>query len=92
MYKVKNWSFEVGWFFNSMKRFAFKDIQEGVIWVGNLFFFTLIDEIFLKCDFIDGSNVNGIRWPMWKRLALDKPPGYKLVEFRRATKFKKVFF
>ena len=35
------------------------------------------NKIHLKCDFIDGSVVNGLRQPILYSFALDKLPGYK---------------
>ena len=46
--------------------------------------FTGIDEILLKCDFINGSIVNGIRKPMLNGLTLDKPPGHNI--YKKRTK------
>ena len=39
---------------------------------------TWIDKSHLKCDFIDGSTVNGIRHYVSYTFALDEPPGQKI--------------
>ena len=37
-----------------------------------------IDEIHLKCDFIEGSVVNGLRKPIFYGFVLDKHPRFKV--------------
>ena len=36
------------------------------------------NKVHLKCDYIDGSVVNGVRQPMLYSFVLDKPAGYKV--------------
>ena len=51
---------------------------------------TGIDKVYLKCDCIDGSIVNGIREPILYSFALSSPPGHKLYEERKVKLFKKI--
>ena len=51
---------------------------------------TGIDEIHLKCDFIQGSIVNGIREPILYSFALSSPPGRKIFKEPRVKLFQKV--
>ena len=37
-----------------------------------------IDKVRVKCNYINGSIVNGCREPILYGVALDKPPGYKI--------------
>ena len=50
---------------------------------------TGIDKIHLKCDFIQGSIVNGIREPILYSFALSSPPGHKIYKEPRVKLFKK---
>ena len=52
--------------------------------------FTGIDKILLKCDFIQGSIVNGKREPILFSFALSSPPGHKIYKEPRVKVFKKV--
>ena len=47
------------------------------------------DKIHLKCDFIQGSIVNGIREPILYSFALSSPPGHKIYKEPRVKLFKK---
>ena len=47
------------------------------------------DEIHLKCDRINGGNVNSIREPFLYSLGLDKPLGYKIYKDSRIKKITK---
>ena len=49
-----------------------------------------IDKILLKCDFIQGSIVNGKRKPILYSFALSSPPGHKIYKEPRIKLFKKV--
>ena len=51
---------------------------------------TGIDKIHLKCDFIQGSIVNGIREPILYSFALSSPPGHKIYKEPRVKLFKKI--
>ena len=51
---------------------------------------TGIDKIHLKCDFIQGSIVNGIREPILYSFALSSPPGHKIYNEPRVKLFKKI--
>ena len=51
---------------------------------------TGIDKIHLKCDCIQGSNVNGIREPILFSFALSSPPGHKIYKEPRVKLFKKI--
>ena len=51
---------------------------------------TGIDKIHLKCDYIQGSIVNGIREPILYSLVLSSPPGYKIFKEPRIKLFKKI--
>ena len=48
-----------------------------------------IDKIHLKCDFIDGSVLNGVRQPVLYSLVLDKLPGYKVFCEPETIRYKK---
>ena len=50
---------------------------------------TGIDKIHLKCDFIQGSIVNGIREPILYGFALSLPPGHRTYNEPRIKLFKK---
>ena len=47
-------------------------------------------KIYLKCDAIDGSVVNGIRQPILYSFVLDKKPGYKLFPNQKQYTTKKI--
>ena len=49
---------------------------------------TGIDKIYLKCDCIQGSIVNGIREPILYSFALSSPPGHKIHKEPRVKLFK----
>ena len=51
---------------------------------------TGIDNVHLKCNFIQGSIVNGIREPILFSFALSLPPGHKIYKKPRVKLFKKV--
>ena len=51
---------------------------------------TGIDKIHLKCDWIQGSIVNGIKEPILYSFALSSPPGHKIYKEPRVKLFKKV--
>ena len=51
---------------------------------------TGIDKIYLKCDWIQGSIVNGIREPILFSFALSSPPSHKIYKEPRVKLFKKV--
>ena len=44
----------------------------------------------LKCDFIDGSVVNGIREPILFSFIPDKPAGYKVFCELETIRYKKI--
>ena len=46
--------------------------------------------IHLKCDFIDGSVVNGVRQPILYSFVLDKPSGYKVFCQPETIHYKKI--
>ena len=48
---------------------------------------TGIDKIHLKCDFLQGSIVNGIREPILYSFALSSPPGHKIYKEPRVKLF-----
>ena len=49
---------------------------------------TGIDKIHSKCDYIQGSIVNGIREPLLYSFALSSPPGHKIFKEPRVKLFK----
>ena len=51
---------------------------------------TGIDKIHLKCDFIQGSIVNGILKSILYSFALSSPPGHKIYKEPRVKLFKKI--
>ena len=51
---------------------------------------TGIDEIHLKCDFINGSLVKGTREPILYSFALSSPPSRKIFKEPRMKNFKKI--
>ena len=51
---------------------------------------TGIDKIHLKCDYIQGSIVNGIREPILYSFAMSSPPGHKIYKEPRIKLFKKI--
>ena len=51
---------------------------------------TGFDKIHLKCDFIQGSIVNGIREPILYSFALSSPPGHKIYKEPRIKLFQKI--
>ena len=44
----------------------------------------------MKCDFFDGSAVNGSRQPILHSFILDKPPGYKIFCEPETIQYKKI--
>ena len=50
---------------------------------------TGIDKVHLKCDFIQGSIVNGVREPILYSFALSSP-GHKIYKERRIKLFKRI--
>ena len=50
---------------------------------------TTTDKIHLKCDCVDGSNVNGIREQSLFSFNLSTPPGYKIIKGPNTILFKK---
>ena len=48
------------------------------------------NKIYLKCDAIDGSVVNGVRQPILYSFLLDKPSGYKVFSEPETIHFKKI--
>ena len=51
---------------------------------------TGIDKVHLKCDFIQGSIVNGVREPLLYSFALSSPPGHKTYKEPRIKLFEKI--
>ena len=51
---------------------------------------TGIDKIYLKCDCIQGSIVNGIREPILFSFALSSPPGHKIYKKPKVKLFKRI--
>ena len=51
---------------------------------------TGIDKIHLKCDYIEGSIVNGIREPVLYSFALSSPPGHKINKKPRIKLFRRI--
>ena len=51
---------------------------------------TGIDKVYLKCDCIQGSIVNGVREPILYSFALSSPPGHKIIKERKVKLFRKV--
>ena len=51
---------------------------------------TGIDKIHLKCDFIQGSIINGVREPILYSFALSSPPGHEIYKEPRVKLFKKI--
>ena len=51
---------------------------------------TGIDKVYLKCDSIQGSIVNGVREPILYSFALSSPPVHKIYKEPRIKPFKKV--
>ena len=51
---------------------------------------SIFDEIHLKCDYIDGSVLTGVRQPRIYSLILDKPPGYKVFSESETFHHKKI--
>ena len=51
---------------------------------------TGIDKVHLKCDFLQGSIVNGIREPILFSFALSSPPIHKIYKEPRIKLFKKI--
>ena len=51
---------------------------------------TGIDKVHLKCDCIDGSNMNGIREPILCSFSLDQPPGHKIYKEPKVKLLKKI--
>ena len=49
-----------------------------------------IDKVQIKCDFIDGSKMNGAREPILYSFALDQPPGHKIYKEPKVKLFKKI--
>ena len=47
-------------------------------------------KIHLKCDYIDGSVVNGLRQPILYSFVLDKLPGYKIFSEPETIHYKKI--
>ena len=47
-------------------------------------------KIYLKCDAVDGSVVNGIRQPILYSFVLDKKPGYKVFSEPETIHYKKI--
>ena len=51
---------------------------------------TSIDKIHLKCDFEDGSIVNGDREQILFSFNLSSPPGYKVIHTPTTVLYKKI--
>ena len=51
---------------------------------------TGIDEVQLKCDFIQRTNVNGTREAILYSFALDQPPGYEIYKGPRLKLSKEI--
>ena len=49
-----------------------------------------MNKLYLKCDAIDGSVVNGVRQPILFTFVLDKPRGYKIFSEPETIHFKKI--
>ena len=49
-----------------------------------------INKIHLKCDYIDGSILNGVRQPILFSFVLDKPSGYKIFCQPETVHYKKI--
>ena len=71
---------------------GYKQLLPGIYKSNKTFNITGIDKIHLKCDCVIGSFVNSIREPILYSLALDKPPGQKIISEPRMTLFRNLFF
>ena len=50
---------------------------------------TGIDKVYLKCNVVDGSIVNGVREPILYSFGLHQPPGHKIYKEPKVKLFKK---
>ena len=50
------------------------------------------NKIYLKCDVIDGSVVNGLRQPIIYSFVLDKLPGYKVLCKPETIQYKNLYY
>ena len=51
---------------------------------------TGIDKVHLKCDYMNGGIVNGVREPLLFSFAFSSPPGHRIYKKPRIKLFKKV--
>ena len=63
---------------NKILGFTNKDYQAGTHTSEKPVMITTTDKVHLKCDFVDGSIVNGIQEQISFSFNLSAPPGYKL--------------
>ena len=49
-----------------------------------------VDKVHLKCDYLNGSIVNGCRQPILYSFALDQPPGHKIYKVPRIGLLKRL--
>ena len=51
---------------------------------------TRIDKVYLKCNVVDGSIVNGVRETIFYSFALNQPPGHKIYKEPKIKLLKKI--
>ena len=51
---------------------------------------SILDRVYLKCDCVDGSIVNGIREQILFSFNLSVPPGYKIIKEPTTVLYKKI--
>ena len=65
------------------------DYSEGTHKSEKPLMITTTDKVDLKCDCVDGSNVNGIREKSLFSFNLSAPPGYKIIKEPNIILYKK---
>ena len=66
-----------------------KDYQAGTHTSEKPGMITTTDKVYLKCDCVDGSIVNGIREQLLFSFNLSAPPGYKIIKEPTTVLYKK---
>ena len=72
--------FNPGWDYKHYKKYT----SQKLVNLGST------NKIYLKCDCIDGSVVNGLRQPILYSFVLDKLPGFKVFSEPETTHYKKI--
>ena len=75
---------------NILLGFTNKDYPPGTHTSEKPVMITTTDKVYLKCDCVDGSIVNGIREQILFSFNLSAPPGYKIINNPTTVLYKKI--